>query len=205
MNLPNRNASIRVTLCLALLILSAIFFAASFKAASVKPPQPRSSSAEGRGRRGDLSDASVFTRLRRDNPARQTNTPLLQPTLGFRLHDVRTGQAGSAGHHSSAPASITVTNINDNGPGSLRQALADAIDNDTIGFDPALNGQTISLTTGELVIDKDITITGPGPGLLTITEIFIPKFLYRILHVQPGHTVSIAGLTITGGYATGIV
>src|SRR5256714_13232269 len=50
---------------------------------------------------------------------------------------------------------ITVTNTNDSGPGSLRQALADANDGDTIDFDPALNGQTIRLTGLELVIDRN--------------------------------------------------
>ena len=34
---------------------------------------------------------------------------------------------------------ITVTNENDSGPGSLRQALADAQDGDTINFDPSVN------------------------------------------------------------------
>src|SRR5215469_12184500 len=57
---------------------------------------------------------------------------------------------------------ITVTNTNDSGAGSLRQALADANDGDTINFDVSLQGQTIALTSGELVIDKSITITGPG-------------------------------------------
>ena len=42
---------------------------------------------------------------------------------------------------------ITVTTTNDSGPGSLRQALADANDGDTINFDPSLNGQTITLTS----------------------------------------------------------
>ena len=44
-------------------------------------------------------------------------------------------------------ATLTVINTNDSGPGSLRQALADAQDDDTIGFDPSLNGQTITLTS----------------------------------------------------------
>jgi hypothetical protein len=48
---------------------------------------------------------------------------------------------------------ITVTNTNDSGPGSLRQALADANDGDTINFEPALNGQAIRLTGPELVIN----------------------------------------------------
>src|SRR6266545_417492 len=40
---------------------------------------------------------------------------------------------------------ITVTNGNDSGPGSLRQALADANDGDTINFDPSVG--TVTLTT----------------------------------------------------------
>src|SRR6266513_5688109 len=63
---------------------------------------------------------------------------------------------------------ITVTNTNDSGPDSLRQALADANDGDTINFDPALNGQTILLTTAELAINHDVTILGPGPSSLTV-------------------------------------
>src|ERR1044072_4872633 len=54
---------------------------------------------------------------------------------------------------------ITVKNTNDSGPGSLRQALADANEGDTIDF--AVAG-TIGITTGELVVDKSITISGPG-------------------------------------------
>src|SRR5881275_1035910 len=87
---------------------------------------------------------------------------------------------------------ITVTNTNDSGPGSLRQALADASDGDTIMF--AVTG-TIQLTSGELVIDNSITISGPGADSLTI----FPN-TFRIFHVMPGPTVTIAGLTIGGGF-----
>ena len=62
-------------------------------------------------------------------------------------------------------ATITVTNTNDSGPGSLRQALADANDGDTITF--AVTG-TIVLTSGGLVIDKNVTISGPGADRLSI-------------------------------------
>ena len=64
---------------------------------------------------------------------------------------------------------ITVNNTNDSGPGSLRQALADANDGDTINFDVSLKGQTIALTSGELVIDKSLTITGPGSEQLVVS------------------------------------
>ena len=51
---------------------------------------------------------------------------------------------------------ITVINTNDSGPGSLRQAIFNANNGDTIDFDPALNGQTITLTSAELLINKNI-------------------------------------------------
>lgn len=107
-----------------------------------------------------------------------------------------------AGHLYSRPntTTITVTNTGDNGPGSLRQALIDATDGNTIQFDPALNGQTISLTGGELRIDENITITGPGPALLTVAK---SAGTFRIFHVTPGHVTTIQGLTISGGKTEG--
>ncbi len=58
-------------------------------------------------------------------------------------------------------ATLTVTNTNDSDPGSLRQAIADAASGDTIEFDlPA--SAVIGLTSGELLIDKSLTISGPG-------------------------------------------
>ena len=93
-------------------------------------------------------------------------------------------------------ATITVTNTNDGGPGSLRQALADANDGDTIGF--AVTG-TISLTSGELVIDKNITISGPGSNSLTVRPLSQGSF--RVFNVMPSHSITIQGLTISFGYA----
>jgi hypothetical protein len=57
-------------------------------------------------------------------------------------------------------ATITVINTNDSGPGSLRQALTDANGGDTINFETSLNGQTINLTSAELAIGKNISISG---------------------------------------------
>src|SRR6516162_3749071 len=53
---------------------------------------------------------------------------------------------------------ITVTNGNDSGSGSLRQALADANDGDTINFAPSV--AAVTLTTAELAIDKSLTLSG---------------------------------------------
>jgi hypothetical protein len=76
----------------------------------------------------------------------------------------------------------------------LRQALADANDGDTIDF--AVSG-TISLTSGELVIDKSVAITGQ-PQSITVAR---PQSAsnFRIFHIMPGQTVTIDSLGITGG------
>ena len=87
---------------------------------------------------------------------------------------------------------ITVTNTNDSGPGSLRQALADANDGDTITF--TVTG-TIGLTSGELLVDKSVTISGPGTANLAVDG----NANSRVFHIGSGKTVSISGLTITDG------
>src|SRR5438034_6515683 len=91
---------------------------------------------------------------------------------------------------SAHAAVITVTNTNDSGPGSLRQALAIVNDGDTIEF--AVTG-TIGLTSGELLVDKSITISGPGANTLTVRRDSATHF--RVFHVNAGHTVTIADLT----------
>jgi len=93
---------------------------------------------------------------------------------------------------------ITVTNGNDSGPGSLRQALAQANDGDTINFDPAVS--MVTLTTTELTISQSITISA-SPQMVTVQRGFqAPEF--RIFHVMPGHSMEINGLTISGGRIT---
>ena len=71
---------------------------------------------------------------------------------------------------SSPAGTLLVYNINDSGAGSLRQAINDnnalgggstiVFSNNTVG--------TITLTTGELLITRDMTIVGPGANLLAI-------------------------------------
>jgi hypothetical protein len=103
-----------------------------------------------------------------------------------------------AGAMSARATTITVINTNDSGLGSLRQAIFNANNGDTIDFDPALNGQTITLTSGELLINKNITISGPGANLLSISR--APNGpAFRIFHVMANHSVAIQGLTISNG------
>ena len=88
---------------------------------------------------------------------------------------------------------IIVTNTNDNGPGSLRQALADANDGDTI--DAMGIAGVITLTTGQLFVDKSVTINGAGAGVLAIDG----NMTSRVFQTVTGETVSISGLTIRNG------
>ena len=108
----------------------------------------------------------------------------------------RANQA-SVGVGTALPATvIVVTNTNDSGPGSLRQALLDANDGDTINFDSSLKGQTITLTSGQLNVDKDVTISGPGANHLAVDG----NAKDRVFYINPATTVTISGLTITNGY-----
>ncbi|PSN19036.1 hypothetical protein C7271_09395 [filamentous cyanobacterium CCP5] len=64
---------------------------------------------------------------------------------------------------------ITVTSASDRGAGSLRAAIAQAADGDTIRFASTLANKTIKLTSGELYIDKDLTIDATGVANLKVS------------------------------------
>jgi len=93
---------------------------------------------------------------------------------------------------SAQASTITVSNTNDSGPGSLRQALMNANDGDTINF--AVTGNVV-LTSGGLVIDKNVTISAPGAHELSIDG-NQGDFVFT---VDPDNTATISGLTIRNG------
>ena len=65
-------------------------------------------------------------------------------------------------------ATITVTSTNDAGAGTLRQAIIDAADGDTITFDASLDGQIILLSSRLPTITKTLTIDGDAAPTLQI-------------------------------------
>src|ERR1035438_6918094 len=83
-----------------------------------------------------------------------------------------------------------VTNPNDSGAGALRAVIAGALPGDTITFAPGVGGM-ITLTSGELAINGNLTITGPGAKMLTISG----NNSSGVFHIHGG-TVTISGLTV---------
>jgi hypothetical protein len=93
-------------------------------------------------------------------------------------------------------ATFNVTNLNDNGTGSLRQAVLDANSSpgtDAITFQSELIG-TIALTTGQLSITQSVAIFGPGARKITVSGNNSSRVFY--VNGAPGTVTYISGLTI---------
>jgi Right handed beta helix region/Calx-beta domain len=113
-----------------------------------------------------------------------------------------TGIAGSSvGFAGVSPASTyLVTNLNDNGPGSLRDAILQAnvgVSYDLIAFQPGLAG-SITLTSGAMSISESVAIQGPGAGLITI-DANLQSRVFDVFNPASDIAVSLVGMTVTGG------
>lgn len=92
--------------------------------------------------------------------------------------------------------SITVTNTNDSGTGSFRQAVTDIAAGGTIVFDASANG-TITLQTA-VAINKNITINGNGNELTVLSG----ADATRILTIDNASMVTLNSLGFIDGSAT---
>lgn len=96
-------------------------------------------------------------------------------------------------------AKFVVTNQNDSGAGSLRQAIADANASaglDTITF--SVSG-TITLTSGQLVISDDVIIDGDATNDGIGDIIINGNASDRVVQVTSGTSVTLTNLTLTNG------
>jgi hypothetical protein len=78
---------------------------------------------------------------------------------------------------------------------SLRNAINGAINGETINFASNLAGGTITLTLGELDINKSLTIQGLGADKLTVSG----NNKFRDFNIASGANVTISGLDIING------
>ncbi len=95
------------------------------------------------------------------------------------------------------PSELVVTNLDDSGPGSLREALSLIADGGAITFDPGLAGGTINLTSGQLAISSGVTIDASAVAPLTISA----GGASRVLQVGAGVVVDINDVVIRDGSA----
>jgi hypothetical protein len=119
------------------------------------------------------------------------------------------GAGEGGGGRGALAANRTVTNTNDSGAGSLRDAINAVTSGETITFsNSTANGATnfydttahkITLTSGELGMAKNLTINGPGANVLAISG----NNQSRVFRVDGGSVVNLGGLTVTGGNVNG--
>jgi hypothetical protein len=97
----------------------------------------------------------------------------------------------------AVPSMFTVSNLNDNGSGSLRQAILDAnsaAGNNLINFASGVSG-AINLVTPLPDLSSNIDLEGPAPANVTVQCGIYGNL--RIFTVTNGATVTIAGLTVS--------
>ena len=79
------------------------------------------------------------------------------------------------------------------GAGSLRDAINNACDGDTILFLPSVD-DTIRLSS-EILIDKDLIILAQSPDSIVISA----ELMSRIFHVPATHELTLSGITLHAG------
>jgi hypothetical protein len=117
-------------------------------------------------------------------------------TLGAALATVPVIPAAQA-------ATFTVSNLDDSGPGSLRQAVADAnaaAGADAVQFQAGLSG-AIVLSSGQISITDSVDVQGPGAADLAVTGLGDSGIFY-LYNGSALLNVTISGLTLSGGNAT---
>ncbi|MGC3960617.1 MAG: choice-of-anchor Q domain-containing protein [Verrucomicrobiota bacterium] len=100
----------------------------------------------------------------------------------------------------AAPTSLVVSNSNDLGTGPLRSAIAGVQAGGLITFAANLSGQTITLTSGQLVLNTNVTIDASAlANGISING----NASSRIFQVNGGANVALKALTLTNGYQGG--
>ncbi len=119
----------------------------------------------------------------------------MKPKMFFFLKLAMFATLMALGSAAWAQSAIVIT-TNDSGAGSLRYAVSNAINNETITFDPSLSGQTILLTSGQINLATNCTIDASSlPGGVTVSG----NNNSGIFNVGTGANVSLTSLTMING------
>lgn len=92
--------------------------------------------------------------------------------------------------------SLSITSAADSGTGSLRWALAGICPDGTITIAPP-TPLVITLTSGQLAIDRNVTISGSGAATVTVDA----NNSSRIVNIGAGNSATISGITLLRGDA----
>ena len=109
---------------------------------------------------------------------------------------------------------LTVANLNDSGPGSLRQAILESVSPTSIGFSAGLfstNSGVVNLVTvgdttfgpSSFIISNQVSINGPvgSNGVVLARSNSAPAM--RLFYVAPGGSLTLKNLTLSNGLAQG--
>lgn len=143
--------------------------------------------------------------IRLNSPARNAGTNTSAPATdarGFNRPQATTTDIGAF----EIQTNSIVTNINDSGAGSLRQTVADIASGDIIQFETPLfdTAQTISLSTGQITLGKNLTINGNGANILNVQNTAAQSTTSRVFNISTsGFTINLNGVTVSGGNVSG--
>jgi CSLREA domain-containing protein len=131
---------------------------------------------------------------------RPVDSPTISPSSGGDGSDIGAYEVQADVLPGCDTINRIVNNNNDSGTDSLRAVIANVCAGSVITFSPIVTG-AINLTSGELAINKSLTINGPGASLLSVQRSSAngtPNF--RIFNITSSTAnVAISGLTIANG------
>ncbi|MEO8505815.1 MAG: IPTL-CTERM sorting domain-containing protein [Acidobacteriota bacterium] len=136
----------------------------------------------------------ALARSQRKTERRPSGAGTAAAGAAFALGAMALGQPASA-------LTFTVTNTNDTGLGSLRQAVSDAngaVGPDVVVFQSGVTG-TI-LLDGQIDITDAVDIQGPGEAVVTVDGNNASRVFYIYSTAAPAISVTISGLTVAHGY-----
>ncbi|HYD10616.1 MAG TPA: choice-of-anchor Q domain-containing protein, partial [Acidimicrobiales bacterium] len=144
-----------------------------------------------------LGDPSGQNRAQRRAAARRPRATAIAGGASVLAAGLSVVGAGTAG---AVPPSFVVTSLEDEGDGTLRDVIATAASepgHDVITFD--VTGTIVVEDQLEIIDTDDVTIQGPGVGVLTLDG----EDSSRIFYLGGEGDITISGMTLHDGFSIG--